>query len=569
MNKLYVIKILYCNTKRKDFVYVSIALNLHFIFYSSNMKGKFYVGLLVAVTLLSLFSYREKASAGTNFFSGLDYPFPEGEKWIVVQGYNTTHTHKIDNASNYDDKYALDIVKNNSNTDTANATVISPVTGYVKTIAAFSDPTFGKKVLICESMTSYYCAYLAHLGSVDVQEGNHVDQGDVVGKVANTEPGGINHLHFKLTIPSTSDDGIDALHASTPIDFGELNYPALSDSIFNQYKGTWLENTPNTAVKNDFDGDGDSDLAYGRDMGSGIMRWAVTRSSRTSFPNPNTWQNTSYQPSDKYFSGDFNGDHKTDLAFVKDVSDSQQQLFVLISNATSTVNSFAQATVWKSDFGNRGNNFYVGDFNGDKKDDFALSNWSPDGRREWWVSLSNGSSFTAETLWDTTTGGQTNDKFYIGDFDGNGKDDVATARIIDSTTVRWWVRKSLGTSFKFEEQWKEDYGNIGDRFYVGDFDGVNGDDIAIVRDLGNGYNRFYTSLSDKTQFLEAKTWHETPRNGSEQFIVADYTGDGKSDMAMIRTMPTTGYQQVYVMKAGIGDFSSWNSDFGDPGDKYL
>jgi hypothetical protein len=141
--------------------------------------------------------------------------------------------------------------------------------------------------------------------------------------------------------------------------------------------------------------------------------------------------------------GDFNGDKLTDI--VKYYADTTNRKFtaeVYLSGSKPM-----QSSVWANLQGayNEDQEWLTGDFTGDGKDDLAKI-WESHGRVSISVHASNGSGFT-ESAWltegDNYYGTQ---KWFSGDFDGDGKIDVARLWS-DNGNLTVTVFKSTGTSF--------------------------------------------------------------------------------------------------------------------------
>jgi len=258
-----------------------------------------------------------------------------------------------------------------------------------------------------------------------------------------------NHFCYGEEIPLTGDfngDGKDDIvtflrnTTQKDTDYGDV-YVALSNgSGFGPGK-KWRDNfCPGSELPavGDFNGDGYDDIVtfvreYAPDDRKGEVLVALSNGS--GFGPGQLWRKSFFTGTDVPLVGDFNGDGKDDIMTfghqylpVMGMPESSQMQFIAVV-ALSTGSGFGSSGIWcQAPWPSYGELQAVGDFNGDGRDDFALfvrDTRSGNERGKVYVAFSNGSGFDSLQNW--------HDYFCIGrevpavgDFDGDGKDDIAT-----------------------------------------------------------------------------------------------------------------------------------------------
>jgi hypothetical protein len=236
--------------------------------------------------------------------------------------------------------------------------------------------------------------------------------------------------------------------------------------------------------------------------------------------------------------GDFDGDGKDDVvSFVRDAQKNGARGDVRVALSSGT--SFGPAAIWHGWFCVGQELPAVGDFNGDGKDDvatFVRNSKTGSGANDVWVALSSGSSFGTSKVWqgDLCRAGELP---CVGDVNGDGKDDVISfVRSVrtgaDEGDV--WVALSTGTGFGTPTKW-HNFFCIGTELpRVGDFNGDGKDDIAsFVRDSKTGLaaNDVWVALSTGSSFGNSSVWSYNFCGPGELPEIGDFNGDGKDDFA--------------------------------------
>ena len=307
-----------------------------------------------------------------------------------------------------------------------------------------------------------------------------------------------------------------------------------------------------SGVAGDFNGDGRDDIVtFTRGPAADVY---VALSTGSSFSGTGVkWHDYFAVGSETPLVGDFNGDGRDDIAtFTKGAA---ADVYV----ALSTGSSFAGTGVkWHDYFAAGSETPAVGDFNGDGRDDIAT--FTRGAAADVYVALSTGWSFSGTGVkWHNffAVGSETP---AVGDFNGDGRDDIVTFTRGAAADV--YVALSTGSSFSGTGVKWHDYFAAGSELAsVGDFNGDNKDDIVTF--TRGAPADVYVALSRGSYFTGTGVkWHNYFAVGSEIPGTGDFTGDGRTDIA---TFTRGAAADVYVARSTGQAFSGtgvkWHNYF--------
>jgi len=234
-----------------------------------------------------------------------------------------------------------------------------------------------------------------------------------------------------------------------------------------------------------------------------------------------------YWDSQKWVAGDFNGDGRTDFAKAFNCGNG----LACIDVHLSTLGGFVMQR-WATNQGGYwdAQKWVVGDFNGDGKDDLAKS-FNDSGLASIDVHLSSGGTFGI-ARWATRQGGFWDaQKWVAGDFNGDGKDDLAKS-FYDGGLASIDVHLSSGGTFGIA-RWATRQGGFWDaqKWVAGDFNGDGKDDLAKSV-FDGGLASIDVHLSSGGSFGIAR-W-ATRQGGfwdAQKWVAGDFNGEGKDDLA--------------------------------------
>jgi hypothetical protein len=332
------------------------------------------------------------------------------------------------------------------------------------------------------------------------------------------------HLHFgapknitinQYAINTVADSNFATRYRSSNVRIDDLNVPG------------WLS----------------TDVHVAGDQTFSMARWAT--------------QQGGYWDSQRWFTGDFNGDGKTDFAKIFDDGNSTASIDVHLSNA-SKFDMVRWATQQGGYWGSQ--RWFTGDFNGDGKTDFAKIFDNGNSTASIDVHLSNGSKFDM-VRWATQQGGywDTQD-WFTGDFNGDGKTDFAKIFDDANSTASIDVHVSDGSKFNMV-RWATRQGGYWEtqRWFTGDFNGDGKTDFAKIFDDANSTASIDVHVSDGSKF-DMVRW-ATRQGGyweTQRWFTGDFNGDGKTDFAKIfDDANSTASIDVHVSAGSKFDMVRW------------
>ena len=221
---------------------------------------------------------------------------------------------------------------------------------------------------------------------------------------------------------------------------------------------------------------------------------------------------------------DFDGDGRTDLSVLRFPNTTPPTPAPITWwNLNTTTGAVA------ANFGDANTDFPVpGDYDGDGRDDLCLFR-SVAGQTGYWLYLT--STNTAVFIgW-----GVPGDRPVARDYDGDGITDIAVFRPGATSTAQttWYIRNSSNGSLRVEAFGLTGTGTTFDTPIPGDYDGDGKFDIAVYRVGLSPANTFIVKRSSDG----VVTFQGFGNFATDYIVPGDYDGDGKFDPAVARPGP--------------------------------
>jgi hypothetical protein len=232
--------------------------------------------------------------------------------------------------------------------------------------------------------------------------------------------------------------------------------------------------------------------------------------------------------------GDFDGDGRTDIAMLDQLSGERLALDLLVTDGTS----YGARQVWSS--GDEvlpisAARVLSGDFTADGKADIALQLGVAGGG--WRVLVFPGGALSTPVPWYQSDVGYAQARLVSGDFDGDGTTDLAELRDEGGCRVSVRTYRSTGTAFADGVlRWDSGPGAYcADRStpVTGDVDGDGRDDIVAL--YGTGSDTSMQVFTSAAGFVPQPWWHRTGEFDAAKAVIStgDFDIDGKADLAVV------------------------------------
>jgi len=299
---------------------------------------------------------------------------------------------------------------------------------------------------------------------------------------------------------------------------------------------------PQAHTAGDLTGDGRADVSALLDYGNGQTRtWNVVARDG-GFHAATTVFDTGGDvgaPQDRFrqVRGDFDGDGRTDIAMLTQLSNGRLQLWELVSDGAY----YAARSVWDS--GSEvlpisAARTLSGDFTHDGKTDIAVQLGTPGG---WRVLVFPGGALGTPTTWFQSGDADfAHARLVAGDFDGDGTAELAEIRDQGNCQTSVRTYRSTGTAFetgvlKWEDAYCADRGTP----VTGDVDGDGRDDIVALHDHGNS-DIAVMAFTSASGFVPQE-WRRAAGEFDAKAVIStgDFDLDGKADLAVVHTTDQT------------------------------
>jgi len=210
------------------------------------------------------------------------------------------------------------------------------------------------------------------------------------------------------------------------------------------------------------------------------------------------------------------------------------------------------------------NEVLVGDFNGDGRDDFL----SKTGMSNWYIitsrAITSPSQYNGEFLvlsnWNapSTAGGWSAP--VVGDFNGDGRDDLAAFDATNPADKQWQVSLSTGVSFQSVEAWatQSSISPVAGSIVAGDFNGDGRDDLLFRK---SGTSNWAIAISDGSRFNAIDPSSPVSTAWTSK-LVGDFDGDGAEELLGWNTTAGRWETVRYNDHRGMSLETSWGNHLG-------
>ncbi len=300
------------------------------------------------------------------------------------------------------------------------------------------------------------------------------------------------------------------------------------------------DNGPWTAVMADFDGDGKPDLATANYSGSNSVS-VLRNTSTTGTASFATKIDLTAGVSPRYIAvGDVDMDGKPDMVVSNSTFGSGASLVSVFRN-TSTTGAISFAAKVDLTATNRPTGIAMGDLDGDGKPDITVTNESGNVVSVFLNTCTTGNvSFAAKVDYAT---GSTPEDVAIRDIDGDGKPDLV---VVNQGTSMVSVLRNTCNVGEISFAAKTDFttGSSPFRVLAGDFDGDGKPDLATANVSTSSVSVLRNTSTSGTVSFSAKVDYATadPVYG---LGIGDLDGDGKPDLVAGNSNGTKNYTSIF------------------------